>query len=174
MKNSQLTSFEISFISGKPSDESVWAITSYGDIFVWDPTRLEGNQLREDEFYVQKYDLSGKESPFRVALHVGCIPGTIITLTGCIGDEADRVSVNLEASPTCKLKHKAHTELENICFHINPRFSENAVIRNAMIEGQWGVEEKDGGEFSNILPNVKVLEFGCYIKCKFFTGRNFK
>lgn len=123
-------------------------MTSYGDVFTWDPTRLEGNQLREDEFYVQKYDLSGKESPFKVALHVGCMPGTIITLTGCIGDQADRVSINLEASPTYKLKHKAHTELENICLHINPRFSEGKVVRNAMIDGKWGEEERDGGMYT--------------------------
>lgn len=129
-----------------PSDESVWAITGHGDIFVWDPTQLESNQLREDEFYVQKYDLTGKESPFKVALHAGCKPGTIITLTGCIGDGADRVGVNLEASPTYKFKHKAHTELENIALHINPRFSENTVIRNAMIDGQWGEEEPNGGK----------------------------
>lgn len=57
-------------------------MTTLGDVYVWDPSQLESNQLREDELYVQKYDLSGKECPIKVALHVGCIPGTVLTLTG--------------------------------------------------------------------------------------------
>lgn len=85
---------------------------------------------------MQKFDLSRKESPFKVALHVGCIPGTIISLNGCIGDEAERIAINLEAPITYKLRHKTHTELENVCLHINPRFSQNIVVRNAMIEGK--------------------------------------
>lgn len=129
-------------------------MTGLGDIFVWDPTKLEANQLREDEFYVQKYDLSGKESPFKLALHVGCSPGTVITLTGCIGDEAERIGINLDAPNTYKLRHKAHTELENTCLHINPRFTENCIVRNAMIDGKWGEEEKEGGN-----PFVRGQEF---------------
>ncbi|XP_074030994.1 tectonin beta-propeller repeat-containing peroxin 23 [Leptinotarsa decemlineata] len=130
--------------SGKPSDESIWAVTGLGDVFVWDPTKLESNQLREDDFYVQKYDLSKKESPFRVALHVGCIPGTVITLTGYISDKAERIAINLDAPVTYKVKHKSHAELENTCLHINPRFTEGVVVRNSMSEGKWGAEEKDG------------------------------
>lgn len=129
---------------GKPNDESVWAITNLGDIYVWDPTQIESNQLREDDFYIQKYDLSGKESPIKVALHVGCKPGTILTLTGCIADEADRVGINLEASPTYRQRHKSHSESENICLHLNPRFKDNIIIRNAMVDGKWGNEERDG------------------------------
>ncbi|XP_072376481.1 tectonin beta-propeller repeat-containing protein [Diabrotica undecimpunctata] len=144
---------------GKPSDESVWAVTNLGDVFVWDPTHLESNQLREDDVYVQKFDLSRKESPFKVALHVGCIPGTIITLNGCVGDEAGRIAINLEAPLSYKLKHKAHTEIENVCLHINPRFAENQVIRNAMIDGKWGEEERFGDN-----PFAKGQEFNLKIE----------
>lgn len=80
-------------VVGKPSEESVWAISQLGDVFMWDPTEIESNQLREDECYMQKWDLSGKESPYKVKLHTGCIPGTKITLTGCVGDDADRLGV---------------------------------------------------------------------------------
>ena len=73
---------DILFSLDKPSDESVWAVTNLGDVFVWDPTQLESIQLREDDVYVQKFDLSGKECPIKVALHVGCMPGTTLTLTG--------------------------------------------------------------------------------------------
>ncbi|XP_018569624.2 tectonin beta-propeller repeat-containing protein isoform X2 [Anoplophora glabripennis] len=144
---------------GKSSDESVWAVTGLGDIFVWDPTKLEANQLREDEFYVQKYDLSGKESPFQLALHVGCSPGSIITLTGCIGDEAERIGINLDAPSTYKLRHKAHTELQNTCLHLNPRFTENCIVRNSMIDGKWGDEEREGGN-----PFVRGQEFSLKIE----------
>ncbi|XP_076270197.1 tectonin beta-propeller repeat-containing peroxin 23 isoform X2 [Rhynchophorus ferrugineus] len=129
---------------GKPSDESIWAVTNLGDIFVWDPTQLESNQLREDDFYLQKFDLTGKECPIKVALHVGCQPGTILTLTGCVGDEAERFAVNLECPTAYKTKHKAFSEIENICLHFNPRFGDNYVVRNSMVDGKWEKEEKEG------------------------------
>ncbi|XP_019761431.1 tectonin beta-propeller repeat-containing protein isoform X1 [Dendroctonus ponderosae] len=146
-------------IQGKPSDDSIWAVTKLGDIFVWDPSNLESHQLREDDFYIQKFDLSGKECPIKVALHVGCAPGTILTLTGCIGDEANRLSINLEAPITYKSKHKAFAELENVCLHINPRFFDNAVIRNSMSEGKWDAEEREGG-----MPFLKGQEFRLLIQ----------
>ncbi|XP_044750245.1 tectonin beta-propeller repeat-containing protein [Coccinella septempunctata] len=148
------TCSKIHHITGKPSDSCVWAVTKLGDIFVWDPTELEKHQLREDEFYVQKYDLSGKESPIKVPLRVGCLPGAIITLSGCVGDDAERIGINLEAESTYKLKSKSFTEFENIVLHINPRFSDNCVVRNTMIDGKWGKEEKEGA-----MPFVKGQEF---------------
>ncbi|XP_050309364.1 tectonin beta-propeller repeat-containing protein isoform X2 [Anthonomus grandis grandis] len=144
---------------GKPSDESIWAVTNLGDIFVWDPTQLESNQLREDDFYVQKFDLSGKECPIKVNLHVGCIPGTILTLTGCVGDEAERLGFNLEVPVSYKSRHKAFTELENVCLHINPRFSEEVVVRNSMTDGKWDKEEKEGQ-----IPFVRGQEFKLQIE----------
>lgn len=131
--------------TGKPGQECVWAVTGLGDIFIWDPTQLETNQLRENDVYVQKFDLSGKESPIKVALYVNFTPGTTLTLLGCIADDADRIGINLDAHSTYKLRHKTHTELENTCLHFNPRFSDGYVVRNTMIEGRWGNEEKDGG-----------------------------
>lgn len=88
------------------------------------------------------------------------IPGTTITLTGCVGDEAERIGVNLDAAPTYKTKHKAHTELDNCALHFNPRFPENCVVRNAMIEGKWGHEETDGG-----MPLAKGQEFTLKFVC---------
>lgn len=75
---------------------------------------------------------------------LGCSLGSIITLSGCVGDDAERIGINLEAENTYKLKSKSFTEFENIVLHINPRFSEGCVVRNTMIDGKWGKEEKDG------------------------------
>lgn len=124
-----------------------------GDIFVWDPTQLTISQLKESA-YQYELDLTGKEMPLNIPLHIHCTPKTAITLTGCIGDEADRIGINLCAPPTYKLRHKAHTELENFVLHFNPRFTENCVVRNSMIDGKWGEEEREGG-----LPLIKGQEF---------------
>lgn len=81
-------------------------------------------------------------------------------MTGCIGDEAERIGVNLDCAPTYKVKHKAHTNLENCALHFNPRFEENFVVRNSMIEGKWGEEETEGG-----VPLKKGQEFELKIVC---------
>lgn len=99
--------------------------------------------------------------PIKIPLHTICQPGLIITLTGCIGDNADRMAFNLDAAPTFKLKHKAYAELENCCFHFNPRFNDNRIVRNTMIDGTWGVEEVNGG-----MPLVKGQEFELKIECR--------
>ncbi|KAK9870500.1 hypothetical protein WA026_008057 [Henosepilachna vigintioctopunctata] len=149
-----VTCSKIHNIVGKPNDSCVWSVTKLGDIFIWDPTELEKNQLREDEFYVQKYDLSGKESPIKVALRVGCNPGSVITLSGCFSEDAERIGINLDADSTYKIRSKAHVELENTVLHINPRFSDDFVVRNTMIDGKWGKEERDG-----VMPFARGQEF---------------
>lgn len=98
--------------------------------------------------------------PFKLPLHGSVKPGTILTLTGCFGDDADRIGINLDASPTYKLRHKAHTELENTALHFNPRFDENCVVRNTMTEGKWGEEERAGE-----MPFTKGLDFVLKIIC---------
>lgn len=35
----------------------------------------------------------------------------------------------------------------NVAFHFNPRQSQGEVIRNSMVDGGWGDEEKDSAEF---------------------------
>lgn len=134
-------------------------MTTLGDIFVFDPSNLIASQLKENS-YVQEIDLAGREASLTVPLHTHCMPGTTITLTGCIGDEADRIGINLDAAPTFKIKHKAHTEFENCGLHFNPRFAENYVVRNAMIEDKWGEEEQDGG-----MPLAKGQEFNLKFVC---------
>lgn len=135
-------------------------MTSLGDIFVWDSTRLRESQLARRDAYVQEIDLAGKEVPLKIPLHTSCVPGLKITLSGCIGDEADRIGINLDAASTFKLKHKAYAELENFCFHFNPRISENCVVRNSMVDGKWGEEEREGG-----MPFNKGQEFVLKIEC---------
>lgn len=131
----------------------MWAVTNLGDAFVWDPTHVLASQER-DNTHTQEYDLTGQQAPFYVPLHTNCRVGLKVTITGCVGDDADRIGLNLEAESSYKLRHKAHSELANIPFHFNPRFDENRVVRNSLIEDKWGAEEKDGD-----MPFVAGQEF---------------
>lgn len=158
----QLTSVcgQIHTITGKPNNRSMWAITTLGDVFVWDPETTITNHPTEGDHFIQEIDLAGKETPLNFPLHTGCVPGTILKLTGCVGDEADRLAINLNAESTYKLRHKAHTTHDNCVLHFNPRFEEGAVIRNSMIEDKWGDEERDGG-----MPFERGHEFTLEIEC---------
>lgn len=110
-------------------------------------------------------------------LHTNCNPGLKITITGCVGDDADRIGFNLEAESTYKLRHKAHAELANIPFHFNPRFKETCVIRNSLIDDKWGNEEKEGtlpfsqGQEFKIVITVKEDDFVVFVNdeqfCKY-------
>lgn len=35
----------------------------------------------------------------------------------------------------------------NVSFHFNPRQNQGEVVRNSMIDGDWGEEEKDSDHF---------------------------
>lgn len=139
---------------GRPSDNSIWATTNLGEVFVWDSSQ------KKDTSYSQEIDLSGKECPVTWYFHSSFIPGSTVSLTGCMGDEADRIAINLNAPSTFKSRHKAHVELENTPLHFNPRFEEDCVVRNTLIEDNWGDEEKVGG-----MPFKAGLEFSMSIKC---------
>lgn len=58
-----------------------------------------------------------------------------------------------------KSKHKSFVEVENVCLHLNPRFSDNVVVRNSMTDGKWDKEEVD----SNV-PFGKGQEFKLQIE----------
>lgn len=143
--------------SSRPSDASIWAISNLGDIFAWDSTQQQMYQ-KEDNTYELSMDLSGRESPISIPLH-GCVsPGTVISLNGCVPDDAERFSINLQAYNTYKLRHKAHAEYENYALHINPRFMDGKIVLNSMIEDKWGNEQHAKNIFVRGLEfNMKIL-----------------
>lgn len=130
--------------TGKPSESSIWAVTNLGEIFVSNSISTESAQLH-DNLYVQEIDLIGKEMPVTVPLYAGCPPGTELTLTGCVSECADRIAINLLAHSTYKARHKAHSEIQNNCLHLNPRLKDAVIVRNSLIEDKWGEEERSGG-----------------------------
>lgn len=111
---------QVNEVQGRPADNSMWVTTALGDVFVFDPVTMELSQQQEN-VYIQDFDVVGKETPQEILLHNGCPPGSVIEITGCIHDDADRVSFNLVAHSVLKIRHKAHTEIKFIPFHFNAR-----------------------------------------------------
>lgn len=111
---------QVNEAQGRPANSSMWTVTSLGDVFVFDPSMMEMNQ-QDNNMYVQNFDVLGKETPIELVLHNTCMNGTIIEITGCVHDDADRISFNLAAHPVLKLKHKAQREERFIPLHFNPR-----------------------------------------------------
>ncbi|KAM9456259.1 galectin-9-like [Clarias gariepinus] len=85
--------------------------------------------------------------PYKTILQGGLYPGRVITVYGCVNHNADRFCINLSYN-------------SGIAFHFNPRFNENVVVRNSLMNGCWGHEEKSGG-----LPFYRGQQFTVNITC---------
>ncbi|XP_078535831.1 galectin-9-like isoform X3 [Lissotriton helveticus] len=86
--------------------------------------------------------------PYHSHLNGGCYPSKVITISGTIPHHAKRFTVNL----------KFHG---GIAFHLNPRFDENAIVRNSYLNNNWGSEERGGA-----MPFCKGQGFMIVISCE--------
>jgi len=78
------------------------------------------------------FNVPNPSCPYNDAIPGGLTPGKTITIGGVVGHGADRLQFNL-------LTHSGSNAL-----HINPRFSDNVNVRNSLLGGGWGQEEKHG------------------------------
>ncbi|XP_063698434.1 tectonin beta-propeller repeat-containing protein isoform X2 [Culicoides brevitarsis] len=157
---SHLTSVccQINNLSGKPSENSIWATSVLGDVFTFDPTTLNTNQYNDEKKqFSQEIELSATETPYTVSLYNGMTKGTELEVIGYVCPDADQVRFDLLTYPSKK------GERPDIALHINPRFNENTLVFNTKEKSEWLDEVRDtmltfapGAEFKltiKTLPN---------------------
>lgn len=151
---------QINGVSGKPSANSVWAITSYGDVLNWDPLSASVNSS-ENGIYTKEFPVLGKDMSLGYSCHLNnnFTPGSSLKITGSLFDVVSRFHINLQGPEVKKQRHKIETEVTEIPLHFNVRFEENAVVCNTKIFGSWGSEER------HPLPLVPGQEFSIQIFC---------
>lgn len=104
--------------------------------------------------YMKEYSTKNHPYPFRMPLPNGFTYHTEITLNGFVHPNADRYGF---ADESWRLKKylfdffsfRFHINLlcghnDNVALHFNPRFKDRNIVRNSLIGGEWGPEERDG------------------------------
>ncbi|XP_015277417.1 PREDICTED: galectin-9 isoform X2 [Gekko japonicus] len=67
--------------------------------------------------------------PYQASLFGGLFPSKSIMVSGTVPPGAIRFHINLKVGP-------------DTAFHLNPRFSEQVIVRNSQFGGCWGPEER--------------------------------
>ncbi|XP_036623068.1 galectin-9-like isoform X2 [Trichosurus vulpecula] len=88
--------------------------------------------------------------PFHTSIFGGLYPSRQIVVSGTILPTANKFTINLRCG-------------NDIAFHLNPRFQENAVVRNTQINHSWGSEERGLPSF---MPFTRGQPFLVQIKCE--------
>ncbi|XP_019502669.1 PREDICTED: galectin-9 isoform X1 [Hipposideros armiger] len=88
--------------------------------------------------------------PFFTAIPGGLYPSKTIVISGTILPNANRFHINLRSG-------------SDIAFHLNPRFDENAVVRNTQIGSSWGSEERS---LPRKMPFLRGQSFTVWIMCE--------
>ncbi|XP_003931451.3 galectin-9 isoform X2 [Saimiri boliviensis] len=88
--------------------------------------------------------------PFVTTIPGGLYPSKSIILSGTVLPSAQGFHINL-----CCGSH--------IAFHLNPRFNENAVVRNSQINNSWGSEERS---LPRKMPFTRGQSFSVWILCE--------
>ncbi|XP_041827772.1 galectin-3b isoform X2 [Melanotaenia boesemani] len=89
--------------------------------------------------------------PYEVALPYGVFDKMLITITGTIKPNADKITVDFSTT-------------RDVAFHFNPRFNEfgrAVIVRNSCIGQNWGKEERDLSHF----PFIRGQPFEIKILC---------
>ncbi|XP_012387553.2 galectin-9 isoform X7 [Orcinus orca] len=88
--------------------------------------------------------------PFFTSIPGGLYPSKSIMVSGTVLPSAQRFYINLCSG-------------RDIAFHLNPRFDENAVVRNTQINSCWGSEERS---LPRQMPFFRGQSFSVWIMCE--------
>uniref|UniRef100_A0A8C0WC25 Galectin n=1 Tax=Castor canadensis TaxID=51338 RepID=A0A8C0WC25_CASCN len=88
--------------------------------------------------------------PYFTTICGGLYPSKSIIVSGTVLPSAKRFHINLCSG-------------SDIAFHLNPRFDENAVVRNTQIRNSWGSEERS---LSQKMPFNRGQNFLVWIMCE--------
>ncbi|XP_004479380.2 galectin-9 isoform X2 [Dasypus novemcinctus] len=88
--------------------------------------------------------------PFSTAIVGGLYPSRTLIVSGSVLPGARRFHINLRSG-------------KDIAFHLNPRFDENAVVRNTQINGSWGPEERS---LPRPVPFTRGQAFSVWMMCE--------
>uniref|UniRef100_A0A8C0DQF4 Galectin n=1 Tax=Balaenoptera musculus TaxID=9771 RepID=A0A8C0DQF4_BALMU len=88
--------------------------------------------------------------PFFTSIPGGLYPSKSIKVSGTVLSNAQRFYINLCSG-------------RDIAFHLNPRFDEDAVVRNTQINSRWGSEERS---LSRQMPFFRGQSFSVWIMCE--------
>ncbi|XP_023615252.1 galectin-9B-like [Myotis lucifugus] len=94
--------------------------------------------------------------PFFTSIPGGLYPSKSITITGIVLPYAQRFHINLRSG-------------NDIAFHLNPRFDENAVVRNTQTNNSWGPEERG---LNRSMPFVRGQGF--LVRCPAWSSRGLR
>lgn len=70
-------------------------------------------------------DVFGKDTSsnsFSTILYNNFSAGSELEVSGCIHDNAERISINLQGHIRIKQKHKTEKDVRDVAFHLNPRY----------------------------------------------------
>nr|XP_027779724.1 galectin-9 isoform X4 [Marmota flaviventris] len=88
--------------------------------------------------------------PFFTSIPGGLYPSKSIIVSGTVLPSAMRFHINLRSG-------------SDVAFHMNPRFDENAVVRNTQINSSWGYEERS---LPRKMPFTRGMSFSVWIMCE--------
>lgn len=88
--------------------------------------------------------------PYSNMIPGGMFPKRTIVIRGMVPFGAQRIGINFMVSRS-----------RDIAFHLNPRVREGIVVRNSMIGGRWGQEERELG----MNPFMEGQYFDISIRC---------
>ncbi|XP_077898652.1 galectin-9 isoform X4 [Ictidomys tridecemlineatus] len=88
--------------------------------------------------------------PFFTSIPGGLYPSKSIMVSGTVLPSAKRFHINLRSG-------------SDVAFHMNPRFDENAVVRNTQINSSWGYEERS---LPGKMPFTRGRSFSVWIMCE--------